>query len=508
MSPTIQAATAGGAIYPAATAAHGRRATRFPVLLASQVAVLAILWYCSYFTPKPVALLAYGVALAGSYLSRNRAFWFSVFFLIIQSPGFFFQQELPLFSLGPRASFDPRDLFVILVLFRAIVRSRQEPLAFSKPILALWAYVAFAFVLSMFLYPFSIGMALNFLRPYAYYGIAIAFPLTIWKEEEVDTLLKLLFPWVFFIVGMQVYCWREGTDLINRIIPETRIVALFASDRSVRPIPGGHLILVFVFLVGLALIIGRKGKFSTWLLWGAMSASLFGMILAGLRAWSFILVATMLLSALGNRRFFGRLIWAAVLVPVALWMGHFAIGVSGSALSSSLARVAELELVFTGEGHKIDTAEDRIENANRITAAIKENPLIGWGFSIRAIQTYNNDVGFWNTLLLFGIPGLSIIIWLIISVILALSRGIARARSVGMDDHASLLYTLRCGWFILLIGYATLVDLFTWSFAMISFTSLYIALCDHYVKRVPGLKRRGHELESKPPPILETRSLE
>jgi hypothetical protein len=504
MSPAISASRLAGAIGPEFEEVRPRREPRFAYLLLAQVAVLAILWYCSYFMPKAVGLMAYAGALAGVFYSRHRVFWFSVFFVIIQSPGYFFQKDLPLLSFGPRASFDPRDLFVILFLFRAVTRSRRAPLAFSKPILALLGYVAFSFVISMILYPFSLGMALNFLRPYVYYGIAIAFPLTFWKEEDVDTLVKLLLPWVFFIVAMQLYCFNQGKDLINRFLPETRVVALFVSDRSVRPIPGGHLLLVLAFIVGLALIMGRSRKVPGWILWGAAGASLFGMILAGLRAWSFIFFIILLLSTFGNRRMFQRLMIAAILLPVALWVGQFAAGFSGSRISSSVERVSELEKVFTGEGHKIDTARDRIEHSVRITAAIRENPLIGWGFSTRAIQTYNNDVGFWNTLLLFGIPGFFVIIWLIVSVFGALTRGIARARETGMDHYVSLLSTLRYGWLGLLIGYATLVDIFTWSFAMISFISLYLALCDHYLKRIPMAHHKSINLVNTLAPDIGT----
>ena len=205
----------------------GRAALATLRLIALEFGVVAVLWFASYRVPERTGILAYLLAIVVFVASRNDVFWLAVFFAMIQSPGYFFTKQLPLLSFAAHASFDPRDLFIIAFVGKAMASREGKPSLFRKPMYAVLAGIAFSFVFSIVAYPFNLGEAVSFVRPYFYYCLVFAFPFLINCEEQVILLIKLLMPWTLFIVATQVYCVLAGDELVNKVLPNTRVTPTF-----------------------------------------------------------------------------------------------------------------------------------------------------------------------------------------------------------------------------------------------------------------------------------------
>ena len=453
-------------------------------VVALEFGVVAVLWFASYRLAPGVGILVYLLAIGAFAASHNEVFWLAVFFAVIQSPGYFFTNQLPLLSFGAHASFDPRDLFIIAFVLKAMASHLGRPSLFRRPMYAVFAGIAFSFVFSIVAYPFDPGAAVSFVRPYFYYCLLLAFPFLINREEQVVLLIKLLMPWTFFIVANQIYCLAAGGELINELLPETRASATFLLDSSVRPIPGGHLILVISFILALSLLAAKHPAFTAPFLWLVSGTSYLGVILSGTRSWAFIFSLIAVLVALTS----GRALWRLVVAATMLFAFTFVVDQARpeyrKRIAPAVQRIGELEIATSGEIRSIDTADDRMNGLEAVLGAIQESPILGWGVSTVGLETFNNDLGFVNTILLVGVVGFSCFVVFVWSVVSRLRAGARRASRLGTRNQAAFLRAMLAGWIGLLVGYLTIHDLFIWYFQNISFIALFIAICDFYLKGV------------------------
>ena len=450
------------------------------LLPAANYTVVGLLWYFAYFVPSYIGILAFLLAIGIFLASKKEAFWFCVFFIIIQSPGFFFYNTLPLLSLGEHMSFDPRDLFAMAFLAKGFFKRASPPSALKNPVLALLAYVAFSFLLSWMTLPFALGPALNFLRPYFYYTLILAFPLVFKDPHEITRILYLIMSWTFFVFATQLYCWKTGGDLVNHFLPGSRVAAFFLADLSVRPIPGGHLILIFSYMLSLALLMGEKREIPRAFLWVVLGQCFFSVLLSGTRSWSFLLTFVLLTAALKGARFVRGLAAFCLIGLLAVWgMGGFG-STSFGGFGVALKRVGELKQGAEGDFRKIDTAAERLTARDKLLVTIAEEPVFGWGFSTMGIESYNNDLGFDNTLLLFGVVGFFFFVTFQVRVILMLLESRKAALQSSAKGTGALFWGLIAGWSGLLLGYLTTQDLFTWYASAISAMCLFVAVAEHF----------------------------
>ena len=110
---------------------------------------------------------------------------------------------------------------------------------------------------------------------------------------------------------------------------------------------------------------------------------------------------------------------------------------------------------------------------------MKQNLLMGYGFSRATMIYYDNDFGFLNTILMFGVAGLSFLIFFFVKLFTLL---IAVIKRVSASNSLKLpLKIIAIAWVGVLIGYFTTWDFFTWYFYKVFFVAVLIALSETFV---------------------------
>jgi len=459
-------------------------------LIALHFLAVASLWYVSYFTPEPFALVVYLIAILMFLLSQRNAFWFALVFVLWQSPAFLFENKLPLLSLGAHLSFDPRDVFAVAFLLKAMTQWKSASL-FARPMLALLSCVGASLIISTAEPGFTIGPALTALRPFFYYTLLLAFPLLIRTQQELLVIPTVLFPWVGVILMAQFHFMLTGTEVVNRFLPGTREEDIFFEvGRIPRPLPGGGNLVIACLILGLALVLSGVGGIKRAWLASVVAACCVSFVISGTRQVVIFAVFVLVASLMLVKRRTGILAGISILGLIGL------IGSPGGAVGddpsvpASVSRLLELRGLQGGGIEAIATGAGRLEQARSLLAVVGERPLLGWGFCQKGLSALNTNLGVANTLLLFGLVGTGVFVWFCARVLIVTLRA-SLERNLASSRMARIASVLGAGWLGLLMLFATVQDFFSGPPANIILVVLVAGFCDHYVRAVKSERAHG-----------------
>ena len=206
-----------------------------------------------------------------------------------------------------------------------------------------------------------------------------------------------------------------------------------------------------------------------------------GTVLSGTRSWAFILSLIVVLVALTGGRSFWRLVaTGATLLALALVVGQ-ARPEYRERISPSMQRIGELEMAAGGEIRPSTRPRIACRGWRRSSVRLRRAPFLGGAFPLWGLETFDNDLGFVNTVLLVGVVGSMLCGLPLLGCKEAESRR-PNGYHAGDERSGGPSPGNVGGWIGLLVGYLTIHDLFTWYCQNISFVALFIALCDFYLK--------------------------
>ena len=138
--------------------------------------------------------------------------------------------------------------------------------------------------------------------------------------------------------------------------------------------------------------------------------------------------------------------------------------------------------IAKGNVYSVDTAMNRLVNQLPVLLAIiRQNPFIGYGFSYITMYYYDSDLGFLNTILMFGIVGFGFLIFFFIRLFAVLISSIKRVSA--RNSVKIPLKIMVVVWLGILIGYFSTWEFFTRHFNKVIFVSLLIAFVEFLVMR-------------------------
>jgi len=452
------------------------------------IILFAISVYLVYFTSQSFARLFFLALLLTFFFSRKDYIWFAFFFILAQGPGYFFAdysglslQRLPLYTFVAGMSFTPIDLFVFLALVKALIKGKGTRLKLEKPLLALLLYIVFSIFVTSFVYGTSIDVIVWNVRWIFYYSVIISFVYLLSKKQDMLKFALLVFPFVFFILFTQIYFIVTGNELINMFNPEFRWIAINSITGALRPIMGGVLILFFSLVFSLLLLSKENNGLPNIYLYLVMCVSFLSVFLSATRLWfvifSFVFIGYVLVS---KKKFSSILGIASIFLVVVSTLIYFGVLPLDFLIESSWGRLHRVLGIFKGDIYAIDTARNRLLNQLPLSiGVIKQSPFVGYGFSYITMSHYDNDLGFVNTILIFGIIGFSLLLFLLVRIFTVLIFAIKN--EVLYDSDKIPLKVLTIAWISVLIGYFTTWDFFTMSFDKVFFVSILIAFSEFYV---------------------------
>jgi hypothetical protein len=444
--------------------------------------------YVVYFNSQNIARVYFLFLLFLFIFTKKDYVWFAYFFIIAQGPGYFFsdlaassQYRLPFYTFSAGFSFTPIDIFVVVAFLKALIIGRKREFKLKLPLIALLAYTIFSLSLVSVISGTSIDIVAWNLRWLFFYSIIISFSYLVYEKEEIYRFILLIFPLVFFIFFTQIYFVSTGSEFINHFDPGYRDITLNIFTGTIRPYVGGVLVVFFSFIFSMYLLVNEDVKLSKIYLYFIVVVAFLSIFVSSTRQWfvyfSLIFAGYVIAS---KKKIFSLLGIITVILIVLGTITYFDIIPLDKLIQSPWVRVRQVFNLATGDVYTVDTAMNRFVNQLPvIMAVIKQNPLIGYGFSNISMSYYDNDLGFVNTILMFGIIGFSLFIFFFVKIFVML---VSTVKTISFNNpFRAPLKIIVFGWASILLGYLTTWDYFTFYFYKVFFISILLALTEFFV---------------------------
>jgi hypothetical protein len=473
-------------------------------LIKEEIALILLFLYAivaTYYVPSGFSKILFLALPALFWFSKKDYFWFAFFFVIIQEPGWLFSgsarealHRLPLYTFLPGMALSVVDIFVVLALIKALVSGKKSKLELKKPITILLVYVIFSFLMSVLKgAPLDILTGLG--RGPFYYTVIISFFYLIKNKREAYSFIALVSPFVFFVLFTQLYLIATGSEFINLLAPGMRESVVTADLIKIRATAGGALLIFLCYMFSLFLMEDKGNRISKKYLCAIISVTFLTVVFSATRLWFalflFIFAGYMILSKKRARNLITMASISLVLIGILVFSGILR---PQFLTRSVFPRLGEIGAVAKGDFESVDTFSNRYYfRLPRLLVGVKQNLLLGSGFTPTYFDYYDYHVGFFNTILQFGILGFSLFIYFFWSYFDLIKKTVKR-----LSPHNSLRRSLR--FLAVTFGGILFGNFFTWYFFPMDgntyisyFIAIYLGLTEVFIREA-----KTEELPSRP----------
>lgn len=453
-------------------------------------ALMGFTFVAVYFIGGGIRNILFLPLLYLAFRSEKKFFWFAYLFLLLNTPAFFFARttvdalhRLPLYSVISGISFAFTDLLLIVLAFTTL----QDWFARRKLIVATNVkLIGFYFLLISLPLTFLFGTSIldfaNKLRFVAFYaGIPIAFSV-LGSKENIYRFIYLMVPYIFIIIADQFYVVYTGIHYVETLDYGAVRFMPNSETGGIRPIPGGINILLLTMIFGL--FMDKESRLFRGfgeLLFAAGFMAFFISATRTMTAMGIVmLVVFTVLSKNGFKNLLAPIIGFALIFQILTISGLL----QSQVIDDAMARM-ELFAKLTGgvdtrNVKDLDTFGNRVENEVPIVmAGIARNPVFGVGLSEYFHAHYNNDVGFFNTILMLGYAGFTLFLLVVANLFL---RMYAFRGKMPDEVSKNQMNGMIAAWAAVMTGY-----IFTWDFFQfyphkVIFVAVLLALPDLFWK--------------------------
>lgn len=385
-----------------------------------------------YYAGAGLSRLVFLIVLPVVWYSKRDNFWLVFFFILMEMPGGLFSGgekddpfRLPIYTLISGISFTIQELFIITLLVKALFFSKIRKLGsdflFKRELKILGNYL----LLLLFISPLmgmsfdSMSQAFKIVLPLT---LLYSLPRIINTEEKIIGFLKLLFPFAFFTLGLQVFELMHGQQVISMVKPGvTAVQGVFSTTESggwIRAIEMGHAMLI-TFTGSLWLLVSKRQNFSRYYLMLVNILSFLVVFMSGTRSWIIAFAAGYFIFIFITGIRSSAIYIKFVIVMLIVFFLINIIPTIHNQVLNALSRVKTVETVVQGDitgGGTISRYDVKAPGVMR--AFWSSSVIFGAGFSDLFFDYSNGHIGYHNILLNAGITGL-LIFFLIIAEILS-----------------------------------------------------------------------------------------
>ncbi len=449
-----------------------------------------------YFLGRGISQLVFLGFLAAFWFSKKDYLWFALYFVFVLTPGYFLQSmgplvqyRIPVYSVASGISFSATDIFVILALGKALIKGRRVRLRLEKPLLIILIYICISFVFS-YIKGANVSTLANLVRGPFFYSVIISFLFLVRNRKQAYSFILLVSSFVFFILFTQLFYLVTHNEFINLFFPGFRGTVLIEGTQEIRPIMGGVLLVLFSFVYSLLLAENREVRISQKYLYLIAGTAFFSVVLSATRIWfavflflilGYILISKKQLSNLAVASFaMGFFVVALLMVGI----------IPFEMITGVLERLSGLAAVARGDFHSVSTFEYRYyHRLPLLMVGLRENVLFGCGFSETYFQYRDYHVGFFNTILQFGVVGFSFFLYFFIRYFYILISKIKKiSRRNPLRGSLKMLPVIFSG---VLLAHFT-----TWYFIQFStdtrppfFIAIFIALTELFLRESENVEK-------------------
>lgn len=447
------------------------------LFLASVIAV--------YKTSPMIRDLFFMIPLILAFRSKKDYFWFAYFFILISAPSSFFVNRtqaaifrLPFYSIIPKFSLTPIDIFLFMSIFKAFRKSVKIKFHLNKPLEFFLFYVIFISIPVSFLLGTELKPFINTMRSFFFFGIIFSYLRLINNKEEILKFGYLLFPFTILIVFDQLYVINMGSRLISIFDPS--MLGIFVRNSisgDIRAVVQGILIVFYTLIFGFQISNNKRYEFFAGFSTIAIFMPIASFFLSATRSWMVIGIITILgyivLSAKGIK--FAVQMGA---IGTLLIIGLFASGFIEQDFIDNINRRYFVlgEMVSSGNLRQ-GTFADRIDNdIPHVLKGVAYSPILGVGMSRYMKRYYSNDVGFMNTILIYGFIGFPVFLFFLFRYMFLLNK-YRLSQSFNLTEKG-IFISLILGFSGILAGYFFTWDFFSFYPEKVFFVSIIFATGD------------------------------
>lgn len=393
---------------------------------------LIVAFVLVYFIPVRLNRLLFLLVLPIVWYSKRDYFWIAFFFILNEMPGGLFSGglredpfRLPIYSIAPGFSSAINELFILLIFAKSLINKRinriYSPPFFSKELkLLLWLFIGLIVVSPL------MGMSMETMANV--FKLSISFTLfyslfhLINHEEQLVNFLKIMFPFAFVALALQIYGLINGEQLIALVKPGIKVVqGSYASNDPkgwIRPIELGHAMLI-TFSGSLFLLISRRHNFSKQYLILINLISFLVVLMSGTRSWFIAFCIGYISFFFFAGKKIPKLFLNSLFVILIVIFSIRVISVVNKQVNNALSRIMTVEKVIEGDITGGGTISRFDVRAPRVMQGFYSSTIIlGAGFSDHFYEYADGHVGYHNILLNAGIAGFILIMYFIMKVLI------------------------------------------------------------------------------------------
>jgi hypothetical protein len=370
------------------------------------------------------------IVLPLGWFSKRDYLWIAFLFILKEMPGGLFSgglrddpYRLPIYSLAPGFSFALNELFILIFfaksLFNRRIKNNYISPFFRKELnLLLWLFIILILISPL------LGMSFNSLSNV--FKLSITFTLfysvlrLLNTEEQLINFLRVMFPFAFVGLALQIYGLMNGEQLIALVKPGIKTVqgSYISGDPEgwIRPIELGHAMLI-TFSGSLFLLISGRHNFSKQYLILINLISFLVVLMSGTRSWFIAFCTGYIAFFFLARERIPRLIINSTVVIIIFIFFIGGISVVNNQVKNALSRFVTIEKVIEGDITGGGTISRYDIRAPRVMEGFYSSTIIlGAGFSDHFYEYADGHVGYNNILLNTGVTGFLLFLYFIIQV--------------------------------------------------------------------------------------------
>ncbi|MCJ7448888.1 MAG: hypothetical protein MUO72_14475 [Bacteroidales bacterium] len=385
-----------------------------------------------YFVAVKLNKWLFLIVLPIVWFSKKDYLWIAFFFILMEMPGGLFSgglrddpSRLPIYSLAPGVSFAINELFILVILVKSLVVKRiarnYSPPLFQKELkLLLWLFLGLILVSPL------LGMSMESMSNVFKLALSLSLFYSLFhlinNEEQLIKFLKVMFPFAFVALALQIYGLINGEQLIALVKPGVSAVqgSYNISGKQgtwIRPIEMGHAMLI-TFTGSLFLLMSKRHNLSKQYLILINLISFLVILMSGTRSWfvAFCLGYLVFFFLAGERT--PKLIINSIVVILILLLMIRGISVINDQVKNALSRIATVEKVMGGDitgGGTISRYDVRAPKV--MEGFLSSSVILGAGFSDLFYKYSDGHVGYHNMLLNSGIVGFMLFLYVIWKVL-------------------------------------------------------------------------------------------
>jgi len=372
---------------------------------------------------------------------------------------------------------------MMAALLKAFVFGRKYCYILAKPLKLILFYAIFLLLLSMTIYGVSFDTWVFYLRNFIFYSYFISFPALVKKREEIIKFIWLPFPIMFFTFFTAVYFFIHGGHFLYLFDPGSlRDIHMLGGISRFGMFGGEHILVLFCFIFSLFFSILKNNKNIYLISVGFISY--LSILMTATRVWFIVytfifLIFLYKIKAKHIRRAIILLLTLIVLI-YSLYNQNL---VTERRIESTSERLASVFYLGDPRSESTQSFEYKSKvKLPKVFEGIKENPIFGWGFSDRAMEIVNADVGNFALIGQVGIIGFLLFIYFWLSYFKLLL--LARKRLFKKDRVKDALLILGASFFGFLIAHFTTHQFFGLTRFQydIFFISAFIFLSEFFIK--------------------------